>query len=215
MRSVTNGSVVNGGINVKFSSEINNDEFLDPLSTIKNLRLSNVNRVVIGNLNINSLPNKFNQLKELVLKNVDILVLTETMLDDSFPNSQFLVDGFSEPFRIDRNRSEGGGDNICSRRHPSKLITKRFVPNGIKGILVELNLRKCKGLLLGAYYPSSQLDQYFFEHVDKALEMYSYYDKILLTGDFNAEIYYHYLETFLYRHELKSLLKEKTYFKII
>ena len=88
MRSVTNGSVANGGINVKFSSEINNDEFLDPLSTIKNLRLSNVNRVVIDNLNINSLPNnKFNQLKELVLKNVDILVLTETTLDDSFPNS--------------------------------------------------------------------------------------------------------------------------------
>ena len=30
-------------------------------------------------------------------------------LDDSFPNSpQFLVDGFSEPFRIDTNRSGGG-----------------------------------------------------------------------------------------------------------
>ena len=57
----------------------------------------------MGNLNINSLPNKFNQLQELVLKHVDILVLTETKLDDSFPNSQFSVDGFSEPFRIDRN----------------------------------------------------------------------------------------------------------------
>ena len=68
MHSVTNGSVANGGINAKFSNEINNDEFLNPLSTIKNLRLSNANRVVIGNLNINSLPNKFNQLKELILK---------------------------------------------------------------------------------------------------------------------------------------------------
>ena len=57
----------------------------------------------MGNLNINSLRNKFNQLQELVLKHVDILVLTETKLDDSFPNSQFSVDGFSEPFRIDRN----------------------------------------------------------------------------------------------------------------
>ena len=28
-------------------------------------------RVAIGNLNINSLPNKFNQMKELVLKHVD------------------------------------------------------------------------------------------------------------------------------------------------
>ena len=73
-------SVANGGIRANFSNEINNDEFLNPLSTIKNLRLSNVNRVVIGNLNFNSLPNKFNKLKELVLKHVDMLVLTETIL---------------------------------------------------------------------------------------------------------------------------------------
>ena len=67
MNSVANASVANGCINAKFSNEINNDEFLNPLSTIKNLRLSNVNRVVMGNLNINSLPKKFNELKELVL----------------------------------------------------------------------------------------------------------------------------------------------------
>ena len=127
MHSVKNFSVENGGINAKFSNEINNDEFLNLLSTIKNLRLSNVNRVVIGNLNINSLPNKFNQLKELVLKHVDILVLTETKLDDSFPNSQFSIDGFSEPFRIDRNRS-GSRIMIYIRGIiPSKLLTKHFL----------------------------------------------------------------------------------------
>ena len=43
----------------------------------------------LGNLNINSLPIKFNQLKELAIKYVDILVLTETKLDNSFSNSQF------------------------------------------------------------------------------------------------------------------------------
>ena len=45
--------------------------------------------------------------------------------------------------------------------------------------------------------------------------MYSYYEKVLLTGDFNAEIYDHYLETFLYQHELISLVEEKPCFKII
>ena len=105
MHSVTNGSVANDGINGKFSNELNNDEFLDPLSTIKNLRLSNVNRVIEVDLNINCLPKKLNQLRELVLKQADILVLTETELDDSFPNLQFSVDRFCEPLRIDRNRS--------------------------------------------------------------------------------------------------------------
>ena len=101
MHSVTNGSVANGGINAKFSKEISNNEYLDPLSTIKNLRLSNVNRVEF-------LPNKFNQLKELVLNHVDFSVLTETKLEDYCPNSKFSVDEFSEPFRIDKTKSVGG-----------------------------------------------------------------------------------------------------------
>ena len=57
---------------------------MNPLLKIKNLRLSNVNWVIIGNLNINSLANKFDQLKEIVLKYIDILVITDT-----FPNVQF------------------------------------------------------------------------------------------------------------------------------
>ena len=85
--NVTNGNVANGGINAKFSNEVRHDEFLNPLSTIKKLWLSNVNRVVIGNLNIISLPNKFSQLKEFVLKHEDILVLTERKVDGFFPNS--------------------------------------------------------------------------------------------------------------------------------
>ena len=60
MCNVTNGSVANGGINDKLSNEIKNNEFLYPLSTIKNLRSRNVDRAVMGNLNSNYLPSKFN-----------------------------------------------------------------------------------------------------------------------------------------------------------
>ena len=126
MRSVTNGSVANGGINAKFPNEIKSDEFLDPLFTIKNLRLSRANTVAIGNLNINSLPNKLNQLKELVLKYVDTLVLIETKLEGSFPNSRFLVDGLFEPLRIDRNRSGVGTMIHPLDDNPSRLLTNIF-----------------------------------------------------------------------------------------
>ena len=64
---------------------------LNPLLKIKNLRLSNVNRVIMGNLNINSLTDKFDLLKETVLEYIDIVVITETKLDDTFPNAQFSV----------------------------------------------------------------------------------------------------------------------------
>ena len=44
-------------------------------------------------------------MKEIVLKYIDILVITETKLYDT---AQFLVPGFSKPFRLDRNRKGGG-----------------------------------------------------------------------------------------------------------
>ena len=66
------------------------------LFEIKKLRIRNPNKIIIGNLNINSLPNKFEQLKDIVMQHIDILVLTETKLDDTFPTAQFLVNGFSE-----------------------------------------------------------------------------------------------------------------------
>ena len=53
-------------------------------------------------INIKSLRNKFQFLASQVINNVDILLVSETKLDDSFPTAQFLLDGFSKPNRLDR-----------------------------------------------------------------------------------------------------------------
>ena len=63
--------------------------------------------MIIGNLNISSIRNKFEQSKETVLKYIGILVVTETKLDETFLESLFLIDGFSKPYRLDRNKNEG------------------------------------------------------------------------------------------------------------
>lgn len=58
----------------------------DPCDTprlIRQLRIKNINRY-IRHLNINSLRNKFYQLKLLVLGNVDVLYF-EIKIDSSFP----------------------------------------------------------------------------------------------------------------------------------
>ena len=88
-------------------SDLKNKEDLNPLSVVKNLGLKNGSKIIIGQININSILSKFNQLKELVLKHVDILVICETKLDETFPSSQFHMDGFSLPYRLDRNRNGG------------------------------------------------------------------------------------------------------------
>ena len=63
---------------------------------------------IIGHLNINSIRNKFEMLSMSVAQYVDILVLSETKLDSTFPSFQFLINGFSVPHRLDRNTKGSG-----------------------------------------------------------------------------------------------------------
>ena len=179
------------------------------------MRTKNPGRVIIGNLKINSLPNKFEQLKDTALKYVDVLVLTETRFDDSLSKAQFLVDGFSEPYRYDRNK-KGGGIMIYIRKNiPSKLLEKHNFSDDIEGLFVEFNFRKLKWLLFGTYHPPSQNYIYYFNQLDKAIDTYNNYDKILLIGDFNIETTEPCLESFLYEHDLQNLVKENTCFKSV
>ena len=157
---------------------------------LKTIRLKDINRAIIENLNINSFPVKFAQLQKIVFKYVDILILTETKLDDSFPTYQFMVDGFSMPYQQDKNRNGGGIMIYIRDKNRSKLLTKHFDP-------------------------PSQSDSFRFEHLDIALDIYSNYEKVLLTGDFNSEITEPCMDFFLYQHDMDSLVKEKTCFKSI
>ena len=167
--------------------------------------------MIIGNLDINSLPNKFAKLQEIVLKYVDIPILTETKLDDSFPTFQFMVDAFSKPYLQDRNRN-GGGIIIYVRDDiPSKLLTKHILPDDIEGLFVELNFRKRKWLLMGAYHLPSQNGSYFLEHLNKGLDIYSNYEKVLLREDFNSEMTEPCMNSFLYQHDMTSLVKKNIY----
>ena len=63
---------------------------------------------------------------------------------------------------------------------PSKLLAKHNFSDDIESLFVELNFRKVKWLLFGTYHPPSQNDIYYFNQLDKAIDTYNNYDKILL-----------------------------------
>ena len=65
---------------------------------------------------------------------------------------------------------------------------------------------------MGRYHPPPQNDHYFLENIDKVIDVYSHYEKVLLVEDFNAEISEVCLDSSLHQHELKNLVKEKTCF---
>ena len=68
-------------------------------------------------------------------------MLSETKLDSSFPEGQFLIPDYSAPYRIDRT-CHGGGLMLFVREDiPSKLLLAENAP--IEGFYIEINyLRK-------------------------------------------------------------------------
>ena len=58
--------------------------------------------MIIGQLNINSLVNKFDFMVQQSTGNVDNLMVSETKLDNSFSVGQFLIDGYGPPSWLDR-----------------------------------------------------------------------------------------------------------------
>ena len=89
---------------------------------MRSLRVKILNKLRIGHLNINSLRNKFELLSHQIKNNIDILMISERKLDESFPTSQFFINDFSSPHRLDRN-CKGGGIILYSREDiPSKLL---------------------------------------------------------------------------------------------
>ena len=132
-----------------------NDASLDSLSEIKNLRLRNINKVIIGNINIKAFPDKFERLKELVMK-YNVLVIAETKLDNSFPTSQFLQKDFAEPLRLDRNRN-GGGIMIYIRDDiPRTLLLKHIFQVTLKVYSYNSILGNANGYNLEHNIPPSQ-----------------------------------------------------------
>ena len=53
--------------------------------TLKALRLSNVDRIIVAQINVNSIRNKFDALIAGIQNKVDILLISETRLDETFP----------------------------------------------------------------------------------------------------------------------------------
>ena len=179
----------------------------------KEMRTQNFSNVIIVNLNIDSLTFEFDELRLVVTGISNILIITETRLEDTFPLSQFHIDDFSTPYRLDRNRNTGGILIYIREDIPGRVVTKHCCPKDIEALFIELNFRKCKWLLCGLYHSTSHKDQYFFDNIDKALDVYSRYEKVILCRDFNSQICENYINTFIYHHNLQSINKEPSCYK--
>ena len=117
-----------------------------PFITLKNLRLKNLDKIIIGHLNINSIRHKINLLQPMTEDNIDILVISETKIDKSFPENQFSIDGYNLPYRLDRNQ-DGGGLLVYFRTGIPSRKLKTNLPENVEGIFFDMNIRYKKWLI--------------------------------------------------------------------
>ena len=139
---------------------------------MKTLRLKYPQNPVTAQVNINSIRNRFRTLVSLVTStsDIDILLISETKTDESFPLSQFMIDGFSMPYRRDRN-DHGGGILVYFRNNITvKLLKLENLPSDIEAIFIEMNIKSKKLLLCCTYNPNKSLIENHLRQLQKQLE---------------------------------------------
>ena len=127
-------------------SEIDN-EIVDHVTNadLKSLRIRNLNKIVTGHLNINWSRIKFDFLAHQGKENIDILIILKI---------HFLLDGYSTPFRFDRNDNGVWYFIIYYRRYTIPILSMN---KNIEGFFVEIKFRKNKKELLSCSYNQTKM----------------------------------------------------------
>ena len=109
--------------------------------TLRGLRSKHPKNVFLGHLNVNSLRNKFESLNELIK---DIFLWSESKLDSSSSDSQFLVPGYRI---VKKGQNKNGG--------VLKSLKRNNYQKKLEILLLEINLVKMKILVMELYKPLS------------------------------------------------------------
>ena len=105
-----------------------------------NIRQKHSNRLVIAQVNIDSLRNKFALLSTMIKDYVDLLLISEPKIDSSSPTAQFHIDGYTF-HRCERDEN-GSGLLLYVREDVPPALLK--TDSEIEVFYVELTIRKKK-----------------------------------------------------------------------
>ena len=140
-----------------------------------------MNRLILAHLNTNSIRNKCDQLENGVKGNIDVLMISEIKLGNSFLSMQFLIERYRPPYRLDRN-SHGGGILVYVRED----ILRKLIPMKnctIEGLSLELNLRSKKWLISCSYNPHRTIISHHLNRIGKNLDLIPGKSKVVTYRD--------------------------------
>ena len=184
------------------------------MEKLKELKLDNPKFFTFSYLNINSVRNKLDSLQEIVMVKVDILIVTETEIDASFPTAQFSAEGYHKPYRLDVSGKSGGILVHTNSSIPSRQLHCRNLNLPIQAVPLKISFRKKKWLVISVYRLPSENREYFSNELVKMIDYFSVsYDNHVIISDFNLEPSTDPLQNFMNSSALCNLTKVDTCFK--
>jgi hypothetical protein len=157
-----------------------------------NIRLCNIN---LRSINAKSREpqgiSRLTAFRNAVMGNYEVITCTETWLKSDHPNSNYELDGYQGPYRLDRSDDTGHGgeavwviDSLVSKRridleNPMHETIWVEIKNKEKQVLIGVTYRQQKGLYAPGYWENLQ------STYDKAVA--TRIANIVLTGDLNAD----------------------------
>ena len=184
-------------------------------------RKSNPANLIAGFLNINSIRNKFSALQHILCNAyVDLMGVSETKLDDTFPHGQFHVDNYVLS-RKDRT-SHGGGVALYVRsdiphrcRHDLENIIDRSA-TGFEIIIMEVTMRrKDRWIYVVGYKPPGIKDLAFYDIFSTLCDLIlPECQNIVILGDYNCDFMVDTpLKDICETFDLQNLIFDPTCFK--
>ena len=118
--------------------------------------------------------------KHCIKDNVDICLISEAKLEESFLIGQFQIEGFSIPYRKDRDKND-----ILSN-----LVSFKNEDTNTEHFLIEINLRKKKWSLSCSCNSHSNFIETHLNYLKKGFDHFSEkFNNCIVIGDF----YYNFL----------------------
>jgi hypothetical protein len=142
-----------------------------------------------GHNNVNSFRHKFVSFLDILENNVfDYLAISETKLDDSFPDAQFRVNGY-DLIRQDHTCSSGGILIYIRSDIPYRRLKEiEHNDNGVESVSIEIVIGNAKTIITCLYkHPSVKNNIFKTIFSDIANKAYQYSSDVIFIGDINCD----------------------------
>ena len=210
--------ILTQAVNVCNSNNVTVLESLDePFTQLSEFSKKYHKQMIFSHLNVNGLSGKYAEIHEILRKGLtDMLFLSETKLDCSYPNPQFHINSYVT-HRQDRN-AHGGGlacyvrETIPHKHRPDIAVNQ----NGIESIVIQVKTKTNNSFFIVIYKPPN----IHIQHLSKAIESMlnkclSESRNIYIIGDLNVNFNLNpnNLSNICDIYDLKQVIKGPTCFK--